>query len=408
MNNVLLFAITGTLSFHSRTILNGIMSYIKSKVCYSIVLEDLNEYYVQFLVWTVNNSDKLKNGSIITRNTFKNNKYSSELTDNINIKGGMLKVPSDGYHLFTVNSTFKILLKSKDLSYIGDGKMEIMTFFWNKNRLDLFLKNLVYKEQIDGVKFIDKYEPIYDETNRRMLNMIFTKVSSISEDFICKFNPILEGTIFNDIIGDYNKFQNSYDKYINLGVPYKRGYLFYGPPGTGKTTMAMNIAKRIGRFCIFTSIGIKSDKIRNLLKTAPKNSVILFDDFDTYVKRWNRKYEEKESKENMALGDILGAIDDIPPDSGIILIATTNNLDAIDDALCRVGRFDYKVEFHYATKRQIELFFLRYYKGMIKKANEFSEILSVHKKIVMSNIQEILLLSETPENAIELAKNFKL
>jgi len=408
MDNVIILTIIGTLSFHFKTILNGLVAYIKSKLCYSIVLEDINEYYIHFLVWTINNSNKLNNGSIITINTFKNNKYSSELKDNIHINNNILKVPADGYHLFNVNSKFNILIKSKDLSYIGDGKIEIMTLFWNRNKLDLFLKSLVYKENKNCIKFVDKYEPIYDEKNRRALNMVFTKVGSINEDFICKFNPILEGNIFNDIISDYNKFKSSYDKYIKLGVSYKRGYLFYGPPGTGKTTMAMNIAKRIGKYCIFTSIGIKSDKIRNLLKTAPKNSVILFDDFDTYVKRWNRKYEGKENKENIALGDILGAIDDIPPDSGIILIATTNDLEAIDNALCRVGRFDYKVEFTYATQKQIKLFFLRFYNGKIKEAHEFSRILSIHTKIVMANIQEILLVSTSPENAIEIAKEFRV
>lgn len=408
MDNIILLTIIGTLSFHFKTILNWIVLYIKSKMCYSIVLEDMNKYYIRFIMWTINNSKKLNNGSIITMNTFKRTKHSSELTDNIHIKGDMLKVPSDGYHLFSVNSKFNISVKTHDLSYISGGKIEISTFFWNRNKLNLFLKSLVYEEHKDCIKFVDRYEPVYEEKNRRMMNMVFVKVGTINEDFICKFNPIFDGNIFNNIIKDYTKFKMSYDRYVKLGVSYKRGYLFYGPPGTGKTTMAMNIAKRVGRYCIFTSDGIKSNKIRNLLKTAPKNSVILFDDFDTYVKRLNRKNEGKETKENIALGDILGAIDDIPPDSGIILIATTNDLDSIDSALCRVGRFDYRVEFTYATKVQIKLFFLRYYSGMINEANIFSNILSIHEKIVMAHIQEILLVSTSPENAIEIAKEFKV
>jgi chaperone BCS1 len=239
-----------------------------------------------------------------------------------------------------------------------------------------------------------------------MVRMVFTKTSSINPDFICKFNPILEGNIFNNIIKDYKKFVNSYKKYMALGVPYKRGYLFYGPPGTGKTTMAMNIAKRVGRFCVFTSSVLKSNKIRHLFKTTPKNSVIIFDDFDTYVKRWNRKHDTKENSENMALGDILGAIDDIPADSGIILIATTNKIEEIDKALCRVGRFDFKVKFDYATKTQIKNFFLRYYKKMFQEAEIFSNILTQKENIVMANIQELLLISNSEKHAIQLANNF--
>ena len=32
------------------------------------------------------------------------------------------------------------------------------------------------------------------------------------------------------------------DKYLNYGIPYKNIYLIYGPPGTGKTSLIRSIA----------------------------------------------------------------------------------------------------------------------------------------------------------------------
>lgn len=47
---------------------------------------------------------------------------------------------------------------------------------------------------------------------------------------------VLDTDIAGQIINDISKFMESGPKYVDKGVPYRRGYLLYGPPGTGKTS----------------------------------------------------------------------------------------------------------------------------------------------------------------------------
>ena len=42
------------------------------------------------------------------------------------------------------------------------------------------------------------------------------------------------------LMQDLERFRTSRARYLQLGVPYHRGYLLYGPPGTGKTSLSQH------------------------------------------------------------------------------------------------------------------------------------------------------------------------
>lgn len=170
--------------------------------------------------------------------------------------------------------------------------------------------------------------------------------------------------------------------------------LFYGKPGTGKTESAFQIARLMNRDILTvkmedlidshlgqTSKNIVTlfDEIRHLYSN---NIVILFDEIDALV--MNRISNNDLREMGRVTSTFLKELDSLS--DNIILIATTNLVDYIDNALLR--RFDAKISFdRYSNEELIEVseFIL---KDLLKKASSskadsrlFRKILSTVEKI---------------------------
>lgn len=87
----------------------------------------------------------------------------------------------------------------------------------------------------------------------------------------------------DEIIADIQEFVDSEDWYTEMGIPYKRSYLFFGPPGTGKSSLAQAVAAEIKFSICFVncSDNINDFNFNRLLNSAPKKSIILVEDVDS-------------------------------------------------------------------------------------------------------------------------------
>lgn len=87
----------------------------------------------------------------------------------------------------------------------------------------------------------------------------------------------------DEIIADIQEFVDSEDWYTEMGIPYKRSYLFFGPPGTGKSSLAQAVAAEIKFSICFVncSDNINDFNFNRLLNSAPKQSIILVEDVDS-------------------------------------------------------------------------------------------------------------------------------
>jgi len=149
-----------------------------------------------------------------------------------------------------------------------------------------------------------------------------------------------------DLIG----FIKTPEKYASLGARVPRGILLYGMPGTGKTLLARALAGEAGVpfFAVNGAdfvemyVGVGASRVRSLFQKARKagRAVIFFDEIDAIGKKRTNQNDEREQTLNALLSEMSG----FSEGDGIVVLAATNRIDTLDDALLRPGRFDRRIE----------------------------------------------------------------
>lgn len=137
----------------------------------------------------------------------------------------------------------------------------------------------------------------------------------------------------------------------NISPP--RGVLLHGPPGTGKTMIMKAVASRF-KDCTFIEIsasdifskyyGEGEKKISELFDKARKQSpsIIFIDEFDAIS---SKRSENGGDMEKRVVGKFLSEMDGLKDTEKVIVIASTNRPNVIDEAFRRPRRFDYEIEF---------------------------------------------------------------
>lgn len=164
---------------------------------------------------------------------------------------------------------------------------------------------------------------------------------------------------FSDIggIGDVKEeleeiidFLRNPKRYYSFGARMPRGVLLVGPPGVGKTMIAKAVAHEAdvpffyqsGASFVQIYVGMGAKRVHELFSAAKKNapSIIFIDEIDAVgKKRGGERNDEREG----TLNQLLTEMDGFEDTSGIIVIAATNNIEVMDSALLRAGRFDRRV-----------------------------------------------------------------
>lgn len=164
------------------------------------------------------------------------------------------------------------------------------------------------------------------------------------------------------VLADMQKFIASEAWYREVGIPYRRGYLFYGPPGTGKTSAAEALASELDIPVYVINLAHMSDAgLEQAIEELEHNTtvMILLEDVDTVIAQRIEPDEQTNTPvvvqaPKLSLGTLLNALDGLTAGDNVILVMTTNHPDKLDSALRRKGRTDVHVEFGYATDTQIE------------------------------------------------------
>lgn len=136
-------------------------------------------------------------------------------------------------------------------------------------------------------------------------------------------------------------------KYSDAGARISKGVILYGPPGTGKTLLAKAIAGEAGVNFLACSaadfenkfVGVGANNVRNLFKQAKALApcILFIDEIDAVG---CKRAHESHSFERQTINALLACMDGFATEDGITVFAATNDVESLDEALLRPGRFD--------------------------------------------------------------------
>lgn len=175
---------------------------------------------------------------------------------------------------------------------------------------------------------------------------------------------------FADVAGNYEAkksleeivdFIRNPDKYTKLGAKMPKGVLLYGTPGTGKTLLARALAGEAevpfyavsGSDFVQVYAGLGASRIRNIFSKAKKTgkSVIFIDEIDAIGKKRMGGNLRGSDEGDRTLNALLTEMSGFDDNNGTVVVAATNRIDTLDEALLRPGRFDRQIEIMLPDKK---------------------------------------------------------
>jgi len=176
-----------------------------------------------------------------------------------------------------------------------------------------------------------------------------SKIYSIQSDI--GFKDIAGISEAKEELSEIIDFLKSPHKYTKLHIKLPKGVLLVGPPGVGKTYIAKAVAGEAnvpffyqsGASFVHIYVGVGASRVKELFKEAKRQapSIIFIDEIDAVGKK---RGEHRNDEREATLNQLLTEMDGFEDSSGVMVIGATNNLESIDSALLRSGRFDRRVE----------------------------------------------------------------
>lgn len=193
---------------------------------------------------------------------------------------------------------------------------------------------------------------ISKQAEKEMANM--SNIDSEDSNAKVIFDDIAGNDEAKEALKEMVDFIQRPEIYREFGARLPRGVLLYGPPGTGKTLLAKALANGAGVpfFAVAGSdfvqvyAGLGASRIRDLFKKAKEagKSVIFIDEIDSIGKKRKGNSVSGSEEGDRTLNALLAEMSGFKENEGIIVIAATNRVDVLDEALLRPGRFDRQVE----------------------------------------------------------------
>ncbi len=206
----------------------------------------------------------------------------------------------------------------------------------------------------DGQKLVKVGSPTFykNQEERETEELILQKLTSEYS-----FDNLVCDKSIKDKLHYFLQEHQSLQLLSMYNLPVSNKVILHGPSGCGKTLASYVIAGELKKPMVVVNLGaIVSSKLgetsKNLAKifrkAAMEDCIIFIDEFDSLGKV--RDYSQDHGEMKRVVNTILQLFDYLPQSS--IVIAATNQVDMIDDALLR--RFDLNLKFELPGEKQIE------------------------------------------------------
>ena len=144
------------------------------------------------------------------------------------------------------------------------------------------------------------------------------------------------------------------DTFLGTGARIPKGALLTGAPGTGKTLLARAIAGESsvpfiqcsGSSFVELYVGLGAKRVREVFELARKKQpcIIFIDEIDAIGKKRSINNVSMSDEREQTINQLLIEMDGFNNETDIVVIAATNRIDILDEALLRPGRFDRKIQ----------------------------------------------------------------
>jgi len=195
----------------------------------------------------------------------------------------------------------------------------------------------------------------------------FTKVlGGLNEEIDSIVRRVLDGrAMVQNSVPVYER-ANEMKMMLDLGLHPIKGLLLYGPPGCGKTALAREISRLLTERppkivsapeLLDRWVGGSEKLVRDLFGDAESElrmcngdltksglHVIVIDEIDAVFRKRSSAPDSGEVARASAVNQILAKLDGVNALGNVLLIATTNRPELLDDALVRPGRLEVQVE----------------------------------------------------------------
>lgn len=261
----------------------------------------------------------------------------------------------------------------------------ITTFFWNADYIKSILAE--YNKQ--------EYGPRVYVSAKEWRHSKWIEVSKLPTNQFLSINADLKKKI--DKLLD--NFVNNKKWYDDVGKVRTLNMLLSGIPGTGKTTIAEYVARRLNTSLFMFGESELTDvfeyiKEARVLVPHGEVPVILFDDIDANIPGLRRllnevpkkdetpeqKQKREDRKEQMRqastrnLGKMLALLQSTASPPDVVIVMTTNDKDALDEAIFRPGRIHLDAEVNFMDREAVLEFMTKAYNHMYVTDKDMSTI----------------------------------
>ncbi|MBI4981152.1 AAA family ATPase [Candidatus Woesearchaeota archaeon] len=139
-----------------------------------------------------------------------------------------------------------------------------------------------------------------------------------------------------------------------VGIKPPKGILLHGPPGTGKTLLAKAAANStnatfieiVGSELVQKFIGEGAKLVKEIFELAKQKAptIIFIDEIDAVASVRMENGTSGEREVNRTFMQLLAELDGFKPLDTVKVIAATNRIDILDNAIIRPGRLDRLIE----------------------------------------------------------------